>query len=300
MILSYKLVKYSLFGGVILQKFDYVDKNRHGTAEFPVEYYYVDRKHPRYHMAFHWHNEWELIRVKEGTLAVMLGDTQYTVGAGGLLLVAGETLHGGEPSDCVYECLVFDLYGLFKKNEAVKPYLRPFYRQDLTPDCVFGTEDGPPNALMDIFSQDSPCRELEAVSAVAGLFAWLIKEKRFDHTPTGARWSQRIKPVLEYIEAHYNEPLSLDTLASVAGMNSRYFCKVFYLLTNSTPINYLNFYRIEHAAYLIESTDLPITDIAAECGFWESSYFTKVFKKYKNTTPLKYRQDNKRRSSYEA
>ena len=132
------------------------------------------------------------------------------------------------------------------------------------------------------------------VSAIAGLFAWLIKERRFTDAPSKARWSYRIKPVLEYIEAHYSEPLSLDTLASVAGMNSRYFCRVFYSLTNSTPINYLNFYRIEHAAYLIESTDMQITDVASECGFWESSYFTKVFKKYKGTTPQKYRQQTKK------
>lgn len=300
MILSYKLVKYSLFGGVILQKFDYLDKNKHGTAEFPVEYYYVDKRHPRYHMAFHWHDEWELLRIKAGTLVVTLGDMQYTLGAGDILLIAGETLHGGEPSECVYECLVFDLYGLFKKNEAVKRFLRPFYRQDLMPDCFFTANDKAPSVLMDIFSSDSPCKELEAVAQIANLFAWLIKEKRYADTPSKERWSYRIKPVLEYIEAHYSEPLSLDTLAAVAGMNSRYFCRVFYSLTNSTPINYLNFYRIEHAAHLIESTDLPITEIAAECGFWESSYFTKVFKKYKNTTPQKYRQDNKRRSSYEA
>jgi AraC-like DNA-binding protein len=192
------------------------------------------------------------------------------------------------------------LYGLFKKNEAVKRYLRPFYRQDVSPDCFFLENDCEVSRVLDIFSGDSPCKELETVSAIAGMFAWLIKEKRFTDAPSKTRWSYRIKPVLEYIEAHYSEPLSLDTLASVAGMNSRYFCRVFYSLTNSTPINYLNFYRIEHAAYLIESTDLPITDIASECGFWESSYFTKVFKKYKNTTPQKYRQDNKRRSNYEA
>ena len=294
MILSYKLVKYSLLEGDKLQKFDYLDKIHHGTAEFPVEYYYVDSAHPRYHMAFHWHNEWELIRVKAGTLVVTLGDTQYITHAGDILLVSGETLHGGEPTDCVYECLVFDLYGLFKKNEAVKQYLRPFYRQDVTPDCLFSQKDNAVSSLLNIFEKESPCKELEAVSAIAGLFAWLIKENRFTDAPSKARWSYRIKPVLEYIEAHYSEPLSLDTLASVAGMNSRYFCRVFYSLTNSTPINYLNFYRIEHAAYLIESTDMQITDVASECGFWESSYFTKVFKKYKGTTPQKYRQQTKK------
>jgi AraC-like DNA-binding protein len=54
-------------------------------------------------------------------------------------------------------------------------------------------------------------------------------------------------------------------------------------------MNYVNYYRIEQAAFLLDSTDMPITQIATESGFWESSYFTKVFKKYKGTTPQRHR-----------
>ena len=144
---------------------------------------------------------------------------------------------------------------------------------------------------MDCFSRNrtSPCIELETISAIGGLFSWLIKENKFSDNEPLHRWAGRIKPVLEYIEIHYNENLSLDTLAQVAGMNARYFCRVFQSLTHTTPMNYVNFYRIEQAAYLLDSSELPVTRIAAECGFWESSYFTKVFKKYKGITPKDYR-----------
>ena len=103
-----------------MRKFTYLDKKQHGTAEFPVEYYYVDSTHPRYQMAFHWHNEWELLRVIKGELLLTLNDEQYRIKAGEIVLIAGETLHGGEADDCIYECLVFDLYGLFNKIEAVR------------------------------------------------------------------------------------------------------------------------------------------------------------------------------------
>lgn len=275
-----------------MQKFVYLDKKQHGTTEFPVEYYYVDSRHPRYHMAFHWHGEWELLRVIKGTLLLTLDEEQYHVNAGDIVLITGETLHGGEPIDCVYECLVFDLYSLFKKTDFVKPHLRPFYRASLIPDRFFTNQNKAPARVIDLFSKgkNSPCFELEALSAIADFFVWLIKEKRYTNATSENRWSYRIKPVLEFIEAHYGENLSLDTLAGIAGMNARYFCRVFFSLTHSTPMNYVNFYRIEQAAYLLDTTDLPITQIANDCGFWESSYFTKVFKKYKNTTPQKYRQ----------
>ncbi len=274
-----------------MQKFNFLDKKQHGTTEFPVEYYYVDSRHPRYHMATHWHGEWELLRVLEGSFLLTLDNEQYSLKAGDILLIASETLHGGEPTDCVYECLVFDLYGLFKKNDAVKPQLRPFYHGDLLPDRLFTNADTAPARVLDLFTKGnvSPCIELETFSAISALFAWLIREKRYVAAAGGSQWSSRIKPVLEYIEAHYGENLSLDILAEVAGMNARYFCRVFYSLTHSSPMNYVNFYRIEQAAYLLDSTDLTVTEIAAECGFWESSYFTKVFKKYKRVTPRQYR-----------
>jgi len=100
-----------------------------------------------------------------------------------------------------------------------------------------------------------------------------------------------MKPVLEYIESHYSTAVTLEDLAQVAGMNPKYFCRVFRSLIHHSPVDYLNFYRIEQAANLLDSTDLPVTEVGNRCGFWESSYFTKVFKKYKGTTPAAYRRD---------
>jgi hypothetical protein len=72
------MVKSSLLGGIILQKIDYLDKKQHGSAEFPVEYYYVNRNHPRYRMAFHWHNEWELLLIREGTFQIHVDEDFFT------------------------------------------------------------------------------------------------------------------------------------------------------------------------------------------------------------------------------
>lgn len=289
------MVKKSFFWGDILKKITYLDKKQHGTADFPVEYYYVDSAHPRYQMAFHWHNEWELLQVIKGELLLTLNDEQCKINTGEIVLIPGETLHGGEADDCIYECLVFDLYGLFKNFKAVKPALSPFYHMDVSPDLFFTNSDLPLVHVLDVFRDDksSPCLALEAIAAIAELFAWIIKEKRYHETLRKNGWSTRIKPVLEYIEAHYDEELSLDILSNVACMNSHYFCKVFYSLTNTTPMNYVNFYRMEQAAFLLESTDMNITEIAANCGFWESSYFTKVFKKFKGITPHNYRRSQR-------
>ena len=124
-----------------MQKIDYLDKKRHGTAESPFEYYYVNSSHPRYQMAFHWHNEWEILRIINGELLLSLDEEQHLIKKGEIVLIPCETLHGGEPIDCEYECLVFNLYGLFGKTEAVKSHLRPFYLMDFVPDRFFSNDD---------------------------------------------------------------------------------------------------------------------------------------------------------------
>lgn len=281
-----------------MHAFTHLDQTRHGTPAFPAEYYYVDSRHPRYQMPFHWHNEWEILRVLSGSFQIHLDGEEYCASAGDILLIRGGTLHGGIPCRCVYECFVFDLYGLFRSMELVKGYLRPFYRQTWVPRCFFPAgEESPVHRITDtlmasVSGGKSP--ELDTVGCLCGLFSHILKAGLYSSNPgsddTELHRIDQIKAVLEYIEANYGAPLSLERLAAVVGMNPKYFCRVFHRLTHQSPMDYVNFYRIEQASFLLSSTQTPITAVGMECGFWESSYFTKVFKKYKGVTPRRYRQ----------
>ena len=69
---------------------------------------------------------------------------------------------------------------------------------------------------------------------------------------------------------------------------SSYFCRYFKEFTDRTPMDYLNYYRIEVACEQLSYTDKTITEIAHSCGFYDSSYFIKVFRHYKHMTPTEY------------
>lgn len=49
--------------------------------------------------------------------------------------------------------------------------------------------------------------------------------------------------------------------------------------------------RIEHAVYLLSSTDMQIQNIAQYCGIPDVNYFTKIFKKVMNKTPSEFKED---------
>ena len=278
-----------------------LEKRQQGTLEFPVEYYYVDRKHPRYQMPFHWHKEWELLRVLEGNFQIYAGDDNYMLHAGDVVLIRGGTLHGGQPNNGVYECLVFDLHGLFRTVDVVKPYLRSFYRQAYIPQCYFPADQDAPlhtivAELMEGITKEY--KELETLVGMGRLFAWILKNGRYriaeETLYSGVHRIQMLKSVLEHIEMHYDASISLEDLAQIAGMNTKYFCRVFRSMTHNSPMAYVNYYRVEQAAWLLGQTELSVTEVASKCGFWDSSYFTKVFKKYKGKTPREFRQSAER------
>lgn len=280
------------------------EQKQHGTQDFPVAYYFVDVRHPRNQMPFHWHNEWELLRILDGSFQLRLDDDEYVAKAGDVLLIRGGMLHGGTPRDCNYECLDFDLHALFRGMDMVKKYLRPFYQQTLLPYNFFPRNVQPEicaaaDRLMEAFAEgEESCPELETVGCLSSIFAHIHRNGLYIHAPEGAANEtvhiRQIKSVLEFIESHYGEPVSLESLAQVAGMNPKYFCRMFRSITSHSPIDYVNYYRIERAAYLLVATDLPITNVGLDCGFLESSYFTKVFRRYKNLSPREYRTVNSR------
>ena len=210
------------------------EKKQHGTLEFPAAYYYIDSSHPQYNMPFHWHKEWELIRIIEGSFIMHADDQEFTANAGDILLIRDSMLHGGTPTDCVYDCLVFDLHSLFRSFEPVKKYLRPIYSMEILPDILYKKEQEPAlyslvSELMD--SHASPCRELSVVSCLGSLFARILQSSRYTANQKEAIHSAhrigQIKSVLEYIEQQYQSEITLDALAQVAGMNPRYFCRIF-------------------------------------------------------------------------
>lgn len=288
-----------------MNSFAFHEPTEHGTPDFPCEYHYVDSSHPRYVMPFHWHKEWEIIRVTEGILTVHADNAMYKAHAGDILLIRDGMLHGGTPESCTYECILFDLHGLFRNSDVVKKYLRPIYRQQLLPDIYY--PDGQVSEISDAVSElsqayrndcsDIHCiipLELIVLGCISRIYAAILQKNLYTRNQTqgldNTRKIDLLKTVLEYIEQNFSSSITLDTLAETAGMNPKYFCRFFRSITHQTPMEYVNMYRIEKAAQMLHSTRLPVTDICMECGFNDSSHFIKVFRKYKGMTPLQYRK----------
>ena len=100
----------------------------------------------------------------------------------------------------------------------------------------------------------------------------------------------KLKKVLKYVREHFSDDVTLYNMAEIAELSPNYFSSYFKSVTDKTPIDYLISYRIERAASKLLSTDLPVTQIAYDCGFNDLSYFIKLFKKHTGFSPAKYRE----------
>lgn len=96
--------------------------------------------------------------------------------------------------------------------------------------------------------------------------------------------------VRRYIDAHFKETLTLDILAEIARVNKFYLAHSFKEEYGVSPITYQLNRRIEEGCYLLQQTDMSLTQISRVLGFSSPSYFSQIFRKYKKLTPSEYRK----------
>ncbi|MFR4350624.1 MAG: AraC family transcriptional regulator [Roseburia sp.] len=275
---------------------EYQERRKQGTADFPIAFYHVELTHPRYQMPYHWHTECELIRVLKGSFPLTVGSQLYRMNAGDIVFIQDGMLHGGMPENCVYECIVFDMKLLLKERHICQKQIEAIMNHELLLNQLLPGHNSSiaqiAAALFSAMPEKYPGYEFTVLGTLYQLIGMILKENLYSlrsaHEQQISYRLKQLKQVLRYIEDHYAEDVSLDDLASIAGMNPKYFCRFFRQITLRTPIDYLNYYRIECAREQLAATDASITEVALGCGFNDISYFTKTFKKYMGLTPRQY------------
>ena len=274
---------------------DYQERTPQGSFNFPIAYYHQNPYSPRYEMQYHWHTQYELLHIISGSFHLNLEKTTREYHAGDVIFISSGMFHGGTPVDCVYECVVFDLQILLKDNHACAKIIRDIIERKITINSYLSEKSSVITSLVESLC-DSLARkhkgyEFMVQGYLYQLLGTIINEHLYEEYKYGNISSERLasmKNVLLYISENYNNNISLETLSKIAGMNPKYFCRYFRSITERTPIDYLNYYRIECACEMLSTKDITIKEVAISCGFNDESYFIKTFHKYKGITPKQF------------
>lgn len=275
----------------------------HGTPLFPVACYHDNISEAD--VPWHWHGELEILVVETGTARVAVNGTDHIVKQGEGFFVNSGALHGvwsegTEP--CCLQSVVFHprLVGGSVDSIIWQKYLEPLL-SDPCRSCVHfsNAQEWERAASRSIQEAWQACVsevegfELAVREWLSRLIFLLVKncpptEKK--PSEKTLRDGERIKVMLQYIQDHYNEGLTLAKIAESAAVSENECLRCFRNMIGCTPIQYVKQVRIQKAAELLATTDRKISDIGAECGFQEMSYFAKTFRGIKGYTPGEFRK----------
>lgn len=109
------------------------------------------------------------------------------------------------------------------------------------------------------------------------------------NTGAGSREAGQMKLIKAYIEEHYNENMTLESIASTVFMNPYYFSIFFKKHTNENFKQYVTNVRMKHAVRLLLQTDLMVYEIAERVGYNNARQFSDMFKKCYGKLPQEYK-----------
>lgn len=276
---------------------DYKERREQGTFNFPIAFYHQSFHSPRYHMTYHWHPHCEILRILSGSFHLTLDSNARSYHEGDVIFITDGMLHGGNPEDntCIYDCIVFDLQILMKDNHICSKSIHDIMEHRIIVNTLLSDGSTSVLPIVDNLTSALSGRHTGYEFMTQGYLYQLLgtvfeehlyQENTYDSTEAGRLNS--MKKVLSYIAENYSQNISLDMLAKIAGMNPKYFCRYFRSMTERTPIDYLNYYRIECACEMLSTKNISIKETAISCGFNDESYFIKSFHKYKGITPKQF------------
>ena len=131
--------------------------------------------------------------------------------------------------------------------------------------------------------------ELLSNKYITDIITQCCLDSQYDTEESDNTIRNRLTEIREYLNENYARKILLDELAEEFYVSKFHLSREFRNEYDITIGNYLLNLRIGRAKELLRFTQMPIEEIAAECGISDTSYFTKVFRKSEGMTALDYR-----------
>lgn len=261
------------------------------------------------YIPWHWHDEFEFIWVKSGSLTVGTSDGSFILQPDDCAFLNNGILHTlrtQSDEDCDFFSVRFLGTLLFPNNNATitSQYMHPIL---VSPELryIHLSAENPLKSRMiqlmkqviQIYYMNQQGSELMILSKLYALWAEL--NEYLQQYPSASPVSclsisdyDRVTVAIHYIAEHYADPLTLEDIANTIHVSKSECCRCFKRIVSISPIEFLIQYRVMEAIRKMQAKEAvakSISQLSASVGFNNASYFNKQFKRHTNCTPLEYR-----------
>lgn len=288
-----------------------MELTEHGNQEFPVQFYFDEiDKYDLGYVKWHWHPHIELSIVKSGQAEVMINQECVRLQPGEGIFINTARMHmiktAARQRQADMLCIVMDPSFIAPLGSRIyKQYVKPVLVNPMFDFMVFKPCELWQKDLLNQVEQVFQIEQQRQIGFEMKIHNYLnhIWLDIFLHQETGQldekakkAWNgqDRIKQMLQFIHHHYPEEITLAMIADSANVSKSEAIRTFKNYVGMTPISYLIDYRLERTVHNLLTTDLPVCQIAMDCGFDSVSYFNKLFKRKLNITPLQFRLANRK------
>jgi AraC-like DNA-binding protein len=259
---------------------------------------------PSFSTDFHFHNECQLVYIVSGTGTRIIGDSVESYQEGDLAFVGPNVPHVwySKASENQEDMMAISL-ALYINPVTVVENLKPFidtkalttfFEQSARGISIVGAKR---ELISTILQETIHQKEVSLLSSFLKILELMMDSediiwlndasllKTYSSNNQG-----RVSKLMQFIQENFRTEITLEQAASVADLQLHSFCRFFKQLTHHTFSDFLNEVRIGFACKLLQQSDLPVTQVAYECGYSNISYFNRTFKKIHGITPRDYRQ----------
>jgi AraC-like DNA-binding protein len=262
------------------------------------------RKMPHFTYPWHFHSEYEILYVIEGTGTSFVADNIEQFSSGDLAMLGNNLPHFWRSDEKYYATdskekvnyIVIQFPGdlfrepffeysefqvireLFTRSSKGIRFLPPFSEKAGRQVIKIARSSGFDRVilLLELLSQ---LARTEKFRLLAGE---LYQKQNHDFT------SNRLTKVLHFLTVHYQQKIELQEVARIAHLHPSAFCRFFKEKTGKSLSEYVNNMRLSYACRLLLDGKLTVSEICFECGYNNVSNFNRSFKKHTTYTPTQY------------
>lgn len=249
----------------------------------------------------HWHDAIEMILPEENWYDLTSEGVTYRLEPGDIAIVPSRVMHSlnAPETGARYIYLVnVEPFTLMKDYSTLRPLMtHVLIITQKTEPKIYETIRHLLHRARETYFNNEDFSEMSIYTMMSDIMTTIGRDRLSKLTPPksiksgkNGYYIERFNDMLDYINTHYAEELTLESAAEHCGFSKCYFSKLFKEYSNMTFLDYLNYKRISAAEEQLLTTAMSVTEVALASGFTSISNFNRSFRLSKGCSPTKFRE----------